>query len=53
MAYVDYTYLRTVKYLRPVIYGALILGFLTIAYIIMTMHVFSRPMNIAGGDSRG
>ena len=30
-------------------YVALILVFLTIAYIIMTMHVFS--MNTAGGDS--
>ena len=39
---VEYKYSRTC-------YVALILGLLTIAYIIMTMRVFIR--NIAGGDS--
>ena len=31
----------------------LILGLLTIVYIIMTMHIGIFRLNIAGGDSRG
>ena len=45
----EYKYSRTVQYLSC--YVASILGLITIAYIIMTMHVFS--MNMAGGDNRG
>ena len=46
----EYKYSRTVQYLSCY-YVALILGIITIAYIIMAMHVFS--MNMAGGDNRG
>ena len=48
VAYVKYMYSRTVG-LQYSCYVALILGLLTIAYIIMTVRVFLR--NIAGGDS--
>ena len=49
MNFVEYKYSRTVQYLSC--YVALILGLMTIAYIIMTMHVFSMHMD--GGDNRG
>ena len=49
MNFVEYEYSRTVQYLSC--YLASILGLITIAYIIMTMHVFS--MNMAGGDNHG
>ena len=49
MNFVEYKYSRTVQYLSC--YVALILGLITIAYIIMTMHVFR--MNMDGGDNRG
>ena len=45
----EYKYSRTVQYLSC--YVASVLGLIPIAYIIMTMHVFS--MNMAGGDNRG
>ena len=51
VAYVDYKYSPTVGLQYLSCYVALILVLLTIAYIIMTMHVFSS-MNTAGGDSR-
>ena len=47
--YVDYKYSPTVGLQYLSCYVALILVLLTIAYLIMTMHVFS--MNTAGGDS--
>ena len=47
--FVEYEYSSTVQYLSC--YLASILGLITIAYIIMTMHVFS--MNMAGDDNRG
>ena len=50
VAYVKYKYSRTVGLQYISCYVALILGLLTIAYIIMTVRVFIR--NIAGGDSR-
>ena len=50
VAYVEYKYSRTVGLQYLSCYAALILVLLTIAYIIMTMHVFS--VNTAGGDSR-
>ena len=46
---VKYKYSRTVRLQYISCYVALILGLLTIAYIIMTVRVFIR--NIAGGDS--
>ena len=49
VAYVKYKYSRTVGLQYISCYVALILGLLTIAYIIMTVRVFIR--NIAGGDS--
>ena len=49
VAYVDNKYSPTVGAQYLSCYVALILVLLTIAYIIMTMHVFS--MNTAGGDS--
>ena len=49
VAYVKYNYSRSVRLQYISCYVALILGLLTIAYIIMTVHVFIR--NIAGGDS--
>ena len=50
VAYVEYKHSRTVGLQYLSCYVALILGLLsTIAYIIMTMHVFIR--NIAGDDS--
>ena len=49
VAYVKYKYSRTVGLQYMSCYVALILGLLTIAYIIMTVRVFIR--NIAGGDS--
>ena len=49
VAYVKYMYSRTVGLQYISCYVALILGLLTIAYIIMTVRVFIR--NIAGGDS--
>ena len=49
VAYVKYKYSRTVGLQYISCYVALILGSLTIAYIIMTVRVFIR--NIAGGDS--
>ena len=49
VAYVKYKYSRTVGLHYISCYVALILGLLTIAYIIMTVRVFIR--NIAGGDS--
>ena len=49
VAYVKYKYSRTVGLQYISCYVALILGLLTIAYIIMTVCVFIR--NIAGGDS--
>ena len=49
VAYVKYMYSRTVGLQYISCYVALILGVLTIAYIIMTVRVFIR--NIAGGDS--
>ena len=49
VAYVNYKYSRTVGLQYISCYVALILGLLTIAYIIMTVRVFIR--NIAGGDS--
>ena len=49
MNFVEYKYSRTVQYLSC--YVALILGLITTAYIILTMHVFS--MNMDGGDNRG
>ena len=49
VAYVDYKYSPTVGLLYFSFYVALILVLLTIAYLIMTKHVFS--MNTAGGDS--
>ena len=48
VAYVKYMYSRTVGLQYRSCYVALILGLLTIAYIIMTVRVFIR--NIAGGD---
>ena len=48
MNFVEYKYSRTVQYISY--YVAVILGLITIAYIIMTMRVFS--MNMAGGDNR-
>ena len=45
----EYKYSRTLQYLSC--YVASILGLITIAYIIMTMHAFS--MNMAGDDNRG
>ena len=50
VAYVEYKYSPTVGIQYLSCYVALILVLLTIAYIIMTMHVFR--MNTAGGDSR-
>ena len=50
VAYVKYKYSRTVGLQYISCYVALILGLLTIAYIVMTVRVFIR--NIAGGDSR-
>ena len=47
--FVKYKYSSTVQYLSC--YVALILGLITIAYIIMAMHAFST--NIAGGNNRG
>ena len=47
--YVEYKYSRTVGLQYLSCYVALILVLLTIAYIILTIHVFS--MNTAGGDS--
>ena len=49
VAYVKYKYLSTVGLQYISCYVALILGLLTIAYIIMTVRVFIR--NIAGGYS--
>ena len=49
VAYVKYKYSRTVCLQYLSCYVALILVLLTVAYIIMTMHVFS--MDNAGGDS--
>ena len=49
VAYVKYKYSRTVGLQYISCYVALILGLLTIGYIIMTVRVFIR--NIAGGDS--
>ena len=49
VAYVKYKYSRTVGQQYISCYVALILGLLTIAYIIMIVSVFIR--NIAGGDS--
>ena len=49
MNFVEYKYSRTTQYISCNV--AFILGLITIAYIIMTMHVFS--MNMAGGDNRG
>ena len=49
VAYVDYKYSPTVCLQYLSCYVALILVLITIAYLIMTMHVFS--MNTAGGDS--
>ena len=49
MTYVEYKYSRTVCLQYLSCYVALTLVLLTVAYIIMTMHVFS--MNTAGGDS--
>ena len=49
VAYVKYKYSRTVGLQYISGYVALILGLLTIAYIIMTVRVFIR--NIASGDS--
>ena len=49
VAYVKYKYSRTVGLHYISCYDALILGLLTIEYIIMTVRVFIR--NIAGGDS--
>ena len=49
VAYVKYKYSGTVGLQYISCYVALILGLLTIAYIIMTVRVFIR--NIAGGDS--
>ena len=48
VAYVKHKYTVGLQYISC--YVALILGLLTIAYIIMTVRVFIR--NIAGGDSR-
>ena len=50
VTYVKHKYSRTVDLQYISCYVALILGLLTIAYIIMTVRVFIR--NIAGGDSR-
>ena len=47
LAYVKYS--RTIGLQYTSCYVALILGLLTIAYIIMTVRVFIR--NVAGGDS--
>ena len=47
VAYVKYKYSRTVGLQYISCYVALILSLLTIAYIIMTVRVFTR--NIAGG----
>ena len=49
VAYVKYMYSRTVGLQYISCYVALILGLLTIAYIMMTVRVFIR--NIADGDS--
>ena len=49
VTYVEYKYSRTVCLQYLSCYVALILVLLTVAYIIMTMHVFS--MNTAGGDT--
>ena len=49
VAYVKYKYSRTVGLQYISCYIALMLGLLSIAYIIMTVRVFIR--NIAGGDS--
>ena len=49
VAYVKYKYPRTLGLQYISCYVALILGLLTIAYIIMTVRVFIR--NIVGGDS--
>ena len=49
VAYVEYEFSPTVGLQYLSCYVALILVLLTIAYIIMTMRVFS--MNTAGGDS--
>ena len=49
VAYFKYKYSRTVGLQYISCYVALILGLLSIAYIIMTVRVFIR--NIAGGDS--
>ena len=53
LTYVDYKYSRTVPgaiHQLLYYYDALILGSITIAYIIMTMHGIVFNMNIAGGD---
>ena len=49
VAYVEFKYSRTLGLQYISCQVALILGLLTMAYIIKTMHVFS--MNVAGGDS--
>ena len=49
VAYDKYKYSRTVGLQYISCYVALLLGLLTISYIIMTVRVFIR--NIAGGDS--
>ena len=49
VTYVEYKYSRTVCLQYLSCYVPLILVLLTVAYIIMTMHVFS--MNTAGGDT--
>ena len=48
VTYVEYKYSRTVGLQYLICYVALILVLLTIAYIIMTMHVFM--IDTAGGD---
>ena len=52
LTYVDYKCSRTVKVTIPQLlyyYEAIILGSITIAYIIMTMHDIVFSINIAGG----
>ena len=49
VVYVEYKYSRTVGLQYISCYVALTLVFLIVAYIIVTIHVFSR--NTAGGDS--